>query len=435
MARETIVALSSGAGKAGLAVVRMSGPGVRFALETIAGAVPEPRRAALRRLTAPGGDLIDNAIVLFFRAPKSFTGEDVAEFHVHGGRAVIGALVDALLCLPGTRLAERGEFTRRGVENGRFDLTTAEGIADLVGAETAAQRRQALRQAGGALALEAEGWRGRILQALAYVEAEIDFPDEEDVPRLLDRVRGEVAGALAEIEAALAGGRRGERLREGAVIVIAGPPNAGKSTLLNALARRDVAIVAETAGTTRDAIEVHLDLDGYPATVIDTAGLRETADRVEQIGIGRALKAARAADLLLWLTAPDARGEPPAVAAPILQVRTKADLFDSPPQQDTIVVSAVTGLGLGKLAERLATTTRAVLEGAESALVARARHRQELSAVAQHLRRAGEAAPGAPIEFLAEDLRLATRGIGRLTGRVDVDEIYDLIFREFCIGK
>lgn len=439
---ETIVALASGVGRAGIAVIRLSGPSVRFGLETIAGDVPQPRRAALRRLKDPkSGEVLDEALVLFFPGPASFTGEDVAELQVHGGRAIISGVIAALAALPGFRLAERGEFTRRAVANGRMDLTSAEGIASLVEAETSSQRRQALRQAGGALERVAMTWRQRLAALLALMEAEIDFPDEEDVPALFASVRAGAGTLLAEIRAALAGARNGERLREGAVMVIAGPPNAGKSTLLNALAQRDVAIVSPIAGTTRDTLEVHLDLGGYPVTLIDTAGLRETADMVEAIGVERAKASLDRADLVIWLEAEDARAAPPVVPAPLMRVLTKQDDSQYPLPQGLLPggfelgLSARSGAGMPTLLERLEQAARAALESGETALVTRERHRRELETVTAHLATVQAADEATPVEFVAEDLRLAVRAIGRLTGRVDIDEIYDVIFREFCIGK
>ena len=432
---DTIAALASGTGKAGVAIVRLSGTQVRFVLETIAGGVPDARKA-VRRTLRRCDEAIDEALVLFFAGPASFTGEDVAEFHVHGGRAIVHDLLDTLTRFSGVRLAERGEFTRRAVANGKFDLTAAEAVADLVEAETASQRRQALRQAGGALEKAALAWRAELVRCLALMEAEIDFPDEEDVPALRDAVRQRVIALLGDVRSALAGAGRGERLREGAIIVVAGPPNAGKSTLVNALARRDVAIVSPIAGTTRDTIEVHLDLDGYAVTLIDTAGLRETVDPIESIGVARALERAERADLVLWLSANDAASPPPAFTAPVLHVTTKADLAEkraSAPGE--LMVSARTGAGLDALMMHLSEAARSALEGGEGALVTRARHRQEIEAVAAHCQTVATAADYVPIELLAEDLRLAVRAIGRLTGQVDIDEVYDLIFREFCIGK
>ncbi|MDZ5451644.1 tRNA uridine-5-carboxymethylaminomethyl(34) synthesis GTPase MnmE [Labrys sp. ZIDIC5] len=438
---ETIVALASGVGRAGVAVIRLSGPSVRFGLETIAGSVPPPRRAALRRLKDPeGGEVLDEALVLFFPGPASFTGEDVAELQVHGGRAIISGVIAAIAGLPGFRLAERGEFTRRAVANGRMDLTSAEGIASLVEAETGSQRRQALRQAGGALERAATAWRQRLAGLLALMEAEIDFPDEDDVPALFQSVRSGAEVLLAEIEAALRGARSGERLREGAVMVIAGPPNAGKSTLLNALARRDVAIVSPVAGTTRDTLEVHLDLGGYPVTLIDTAGLRDTVDVVEAIGVERARASLDRADLVIWLEAGDARADPPDLPVPLLRVFTKQDdgqaaLPQTLPVGFELGLSARSGAGMPALLERLEQAARTALESGETALVTRERHRRELEIVKAHLATVQAADETTLVEFVAEDLRLAVRAIGRLTGRVDIDEIYDVIFREFCIGK
>ena len=303
-ARDTIFALSSGRPPAAIAVVRISGPHARVALEALSGRVPQPRQAALARLRDPdGGESLDEALALWFPAPRSETGEDMAELQLHGGRAVIAAVLAALQRLPGFRPAEAGEFTRRAFENGRLDLTAVEGLADLIGAETEAQRRQAYRQLKGMLGDRAETWRGRLIQALALVEAGIDFSDEADVPDELIRPALAIARELHdEIATALAQAGRGERLRDGLVVAIAGPPNAGKSTLLNRIAKREAAIVSPFAGTTRDVIEVHLDLGGYPVTLLDTAGMRETDDPIEQEGVRRARERAAAADLVLWVT-------------------------------------------------------------------------------------------------------------------------------------
>ena len=303
-ARDTIFALSSGRPPAAIAVVRISGPHARVALEALSGRVPQPRQASLARLRDPdGGESLDEALALWFPAPRSETGEDMAELQLHGGRAVIAAVLAALHRLPGFRPAEAGEFTRRAFENGRLDLTAVEGLADLIGAETEAQRRQAYRQLKGMLGDRAETWRGRLIQALALVEAGIDFSDEADVPDELIRPALAIARELHdEIANALAQAGRGERLRDGLVVAIAGPPNAGKSTLLNRIAKREAAIVSPFAGTTRDVIEVHLDLGGYPVTLLDTAGMRDTDDPVEQEGVRRARERAAAADLVLWVT-------------------------------------------------------------------------------------------------------------------------------------
>src|SRR5262245_18576056 len=333
---DTIFALSSGRPPAAIAVVRISGPRARVALETMVGKVPEPRRAALARVRDDAGAVIDSALVLFFPGPRSETGEDMVELQLHGGRAIVAAVVATLGRLDGFRPAEAGEFTRRAFENGRLDLTEVEGLADLIYAETEAQRRLAYGQFAGRLGKRAEAWRTRLVEALALVEARIDFADEGDVPENL------VGPALAsaqtlhdEIVAALADDRRGERLRDGLVVAIAGPPNAGKSSLMNRIAQREAAIVTAVPGTTRDVIEVHLDLEGYPVTVLDTAGIRDTDDPVEQEGVRRARARAAAADLVLWVveaSPPAAAGaaEPAAIGdAPLWMIRNKTDLVDS----------------------------------------------------------------------------------------------------------
>src|SRR5499433_3509771 len=306
--RDTIFALSSGRPPAAIAVVRISGPRARTALERLIGRVPQPRRASLARVRDPAtGDVIDEGLALWFPGPNSETGEDIAELQVHGGRAVIAAVLAALAKLAGLRHAEAGEFTRRAFENGRMDLTAVEGLADLVAAETEAQRRQAYQQLTGLLGDRAETWRQRLIEALALVEAGIDFSDEDDVPKDMMARALELIRPLAE-EISKAGAGQGERLREGLRVAIAGPPNAGKSTLFNRLARREAAIVSPYAGTTRDVIEVHLDLDGYPLTILDTAGIRDSGEPVEQEGIRRARASAAEADLVLWVTDVSAGG-------------------------------------------------------------------------------------------------------------------------------
>ena len=284
-----------------MAVIRISGPGVRFGLETLIGSVPEPRRATLRSIGRGSAKPIDRGLVLFFPAPESFTGEDVAELHVHGGRAVVAAVLAELAGFAGFRPAEAGEFTRRAFLNGRMDLTEVEGLADLIAAETEAQRRQAVRQAGGALRVLYDGWRERLVRARALIEAELDFADEDDIPASVSGGAFAEARAVGQEIAAHLADRRGERLREGAEVVVLGPPNAGKSSLINAIAQRDVAIVAPEPGTTRDLIEVRLDLGGYPVTLVDTAGLRDAAGEVEREGIRRARVRAEGADVVLWL--------------------------------------------------------------------------------------------------------------------------------------
>jgi tRNA modification GTPase len=442
--RDTIFALSSGRPPVAIAVIRISGPAARTALETLAGRVPEPRRAAFARLRdRPGGDLLDQAVILWFPGPNSETGEDVAELQVHGGRAVIAAVLAALGRIEGLRPAEPGEFTRRAFENGRLDLTAVEGLADLIYAETEAQRRQAYGQLAGTLGRRAETWRGQLIEAQALVEAGIDFSDEGDVPdKLLGPALATARALRDEIAAALADEKRGERLREGLVVAIAGPPNAGKSSLLNRIARRDAAIVTPHAGTTRDVIEVHLDLGGYPVTLLDTAGIREAHDPVEIEGVRRARERAQAADLVLWVTdAPAGEGASaaPAGGAEVWQVRNKIDLLGSEPPsrqwERSLAVSALSGAGLPELIAALARHAEVVLAGAETSLVTRERHRVALRKVVEALDRALAEGPGGREDIVAEELRLAGRELGRLTGRVDVEDVLDVIFRDFCIGK
>jgi tRNA modification GTPase len=443
--RPTIFALSSGRLPAAIAVVRISGPSTRAALETLIAKLPEPRRAGLRKLRHPcTKDVLDEALVLWFPGPNTETAEDMAELHLHGGRAVVAAVMDVLGIVPGLRPAEAGEFTRRAFENGRLDLTAVEGLADLVSAETEAQRAQAMRQFQGLLGGRAETWRQRLIGALALVEARIDFSDEADVPEdLLGPALDAARELLAEIEAVLRDEHRGERLREGLVVAIAGPPNAGKSSLLNRLARREAAIVSPYAGTTRDVIEVHLDLGGYPVTLLDTAGVRESEDPVEQEGVRRARERAAAADLVLWVE--DAQSSPDRVAERNESknewfIHNKADLICSNGEQVKIVsiefnVSALTGLGMDRLVSALAQYAADVFSVGEPALVTRQRHRDLLREVADALGRALALGAGAAEELVAEELRLAARALGRLTGRVDVEDILDVIFRDFCIGK
>ena len=499
--RDTIFALSSGRPPAAIAVVRISGPRAGAALKALGVKIPEPRRAGLARVRDPhSNEIIDEALALWFAGPNSETGEDTAELQLHGGRAVIAATLSALGQLPGLRPAEAGEFTRRAFENGKLDLTAVEGLADLVGAETEGQRRQAFRQMKGALGGRAEDWRQKLIRALALVEARIDFSDEADVPEELVAPALAMARELtAEIGSALADERRGERLREGLVVAIAGPPNAGKSTLLNRIAQREAAIVSPHAGTTRDVIEVHLDLNGWPVTLLDTAGMRDSGDPVEMEGVRRARARASAADLVLWVVdastedADAARGEALAGAAllaaessdlagkdrpapAIWQVRNKIDLLrpngrrnesinrcsgknergSQPNKPLTNVVnprltrknestfkcnelefsiSAASGQGFDALLVALMRQAEAFLAGAESALVTRERHRRALQDTLAALSRALAPDLAGREDLLAEELRAAAQALGRLTGRVDVEDILDVIFRDFCIGK
>ena len=555
----TIFALSSGRGPAAIAVIRISGPRAGAALEALGVKKPEPRKAGLARIRDPrSGEIIDEALVLWFPAPHSETGEDVTELQAHGGRAVIAAILDALAQVDGLRMAEPGEFTRRGFENGKLDLTAVEGLADLVSAETEVQRRQAFRQMTGLLGNRADAWRASLIKALALVEARIDFSDEADVPEdLVSPALGIVEELRDEIGTALADGQRGERLREGLVVAIAGPPNAGKSTLLNRIARREAAIVSPHAGTTRDVIEVHLDLGGFPVTLLDTAGIRETEDPVEIEGVRRARERAASADLVLWVVdaaeslpaglaggamadaldvpaqeagtgatrplagsgdhgrrgpaksavqaavqAPGLKGSrqpserhigPPSLpqassSPPVWLVQNKIDLLEQrlgsneprlhinnnlknidknilsgkseselrsnelltdmvnnrltnrsesglQKNEAQFSLSATSGEGFDLLLAQLARHAESSLSGAEQSLVTRARHRRVLEEVLAALNRALGPELALQEDLLAEELRSAAAALGRLTGRVDVEDVLDVIFRDFCIGK
>lgn len=441
---ETIYALSSGPGPAGVAVIRLSGPRAGSALLALTEdiALPEPRRAVLRRLTDPDERLLlDDAVVLWLPGPASYTGEDMAELQTHGGLAVIAAVLGALRRRPGLRMAEPGEFTRRAFANGRMELTAAEGIGDLIAAETEAQRRQALRQAGGALDRIYEGWRERLVRLLAHLEAWIDFPDEEIPEEVSARVDREISGLVDEISQHLDDSHRGERLRQGLDIAIVGPPNAGKSSLLNLLARRDAAIVAETAGTTRDVIEVSMDLGGYPVTLADTAGIREAADSIEEEGVRRARRRAGAADLRIAVFDCRDRGDYESVKDIVdtdtLVVLNKTDLggraFDVDGETLGVYpVSVMTGVGIDAFLDGLEGLVRDRIGLTAQPVLTRARHREALEHCLAALRRWPEAALP---ELGAEELRLGARALGRITGRVEVEELLDVIFRDFCIGK
>ncbi|MDO8980039.1 MAG: tRNA uridine-5-carboxymethylaminomethyl(34) synthesis GTPase MnmE [Afipia sp.] len=439
---QTIFALSSGRAPSAIAIIRVSGPQTRLAVERLCGKLPAPRLAQFATLRDLDGSALDESVTLWFPAPHSATGEDVAEFHVHGGRAVIAAMFDALGAIDGLRQAEPGEFTRRAFENGKLDLTEAEGLDDLIHADTDRQRRQALRHLKGLLGAKAESWRQQIIEASALIEAGIDFSDEGDVStELVAPALRKIATLKSEIEETLGLSAQSERLREGLTVAIAGPPNAGKSTLLNRLARREAAIVSPHAGTTRDVIEVHLDLDGYPVTLIDTAGVRDTHDPVEQEGVRRARDRARTSDLVLWLVdANDNSALPPKSEgdhAPVWIVRNKVDLAGGNGDgaaRAQFDISASRGDGVSDLVAALVTYARDYFGSGEMALVSRARHRTLLRETVAALERAGRSADKGD-ELLAEELRIAIHSLGRLTGRVDVEDILDVIFREFCIGK
>jgi tRNA modification GTPase len=432
---DTIFATASGYGRAAVSLIRISGRQSRFILQTLAGSVPAPRRAAVRVLREPGtGEPLDQALVLWLPGPGSFTGEDQAELHIHGGLATRAAVLRALSALEGCRPAEAGEFTRRAFLNGRMDLSQVEGLADVIDAETEAQRRQAMLQLEGRLGQAAERWREDILQVLAFLEASLDFSDEGDVPADLEADILRRLGLIGRDLAGILANRTGERLREGLSVVLAGPPNAGKSTLLNTLARRDVAIVSPMAGTTRDIIEVHCDLGGLPVIVIDTAGLRESGDAVEQEGVSRARARAQEANPVPLLIPPEGPETEAPPARRLLRVGTKADLGGSRADCD-LLVSAASGEGIPELIERLAAEAEAALGGGD-AVVTRERHRNALErAHACVLRARQMLETDGPLELAAEEVRLASRAVGEITGRVDVEHVLDRLFSSFCIGK
>jgi tRNA modification GTPase len=456
--RHTIFALSSGRPPSAIAMVRVSGPQAGPALTALAGRIPAPRMAARALLRDADAQPIDDAVVLWFPGPASATGEDVAEFHVHGSRAVLAALFAAFSEFENMRGAEPGEFTRRAFENGKLDLTEAEALDDLIHADTDRQRRQALRQLKGVLGDKARDWRARIIEASALIEAGIDFSDEADVPQeLIAPALARIKALLLEIEDVLAAQGRSERLREGLVVAIAGPPNVGKSTLMNLLARREVAIVSPHAGTTRDIIEVQLDLDGYPVTVIDTAGIRATDDPVEQEGVRRARARAAEADLVLWLVDAQHETDPREAGAPVWVVRNKIDLNAANPDPAGLgtdllhlgrsatglaperggcdfAISARRGDGIPSLVSALVALAESFFGADGDGLIGRARQRKLLRETAASLRRSIDVI-GQGEELAAEELRAAANCLGRLLGRVDVEDILEVIFRDFCIGK
>ena len=438
MGADTIFALSSAAGPAGVAVVRVSGPGAGRAIEALAGRVPQPRHATVAALRRPGtAELLDRGLVLWFPGPASVTGEDVGEFQIHGGRAVVRAVLEALSALPGLAPAEPGEFTRRAFFHGKLDLTQVEAIADLVRAETEGQRRQAQRQLDGELGQRLERWRSETLRALAHVEAAIDFAEDEVPTEALAAAVARVHRLVAEMREALGEARRGERLRTGVQVAIIGAPNVGKSSLLNAIAGRNAAIVSARAGTTRDVVEVHLDLGGVPVVLADTAGLRESGDEIEREGVRRAVERAEQADVRVAVF--------DATAWPELDARTQAAAGEDAVRVVNKVdvrsisrgtawpVSARTGEGMAPLLRELERVAGERAGMSEEPGLTSVRQRSALTecvgSLARFLQSDGELA------LRAEDLRLAARSLGRITGRVDVEELLDVVFRDFCIGK
>lgn len=436
---DTIFALASGALPAGVAVVRISGPDALSIVTAMCGDLPQARTAALRTLRSGDGAFLDRALVLVFPGPASFTGEDCAELHLHGGRAVVTAVLRSLAGFDNARLAEAGEFTRRAFENGKMDLVEVEGLADLITAETEMQRRLASEQAAGNLSAVYDAWRESLIFARSMLEAELDFSDEGDIPgSVSDRIWGEVADLKAQIDKAIDNLRAGEIIRDGFRIVLAGAPNAGKSSLMNALARRDVAIVTPIAGTTRDVVRCELDIDGYKVELFDTAGLRDTSDVVEQEGIRRARLTIENADLVLQLHDLSSPAQETAALSPrAVHVGTKLDLVGGvvdPVSQCVLCLSSVTGEGLAALRDLIASAVRASTNVTSLAIPSRLRHAERLRAASLHL----QAALGddlKPLEIRAEDLRLASTELARTTGRIDTETLLGKIFSEFCVGK
>jgi len=439
---DSIVALSSGRLPAGVAVLRISGPQTRFVVETIAGGMVKDRAAVLRRFRAPDGPVLDSGLVIFFPGPASFTGEDVAEFHVHGGRAVVTRMLEIIASFDGVRLAEPGEFTRRAFLNGKVDLVETEALADLVNAETEAQRRFAVQNAEGVQSELYLSWRRRLVHARAMIEAEIDFADEDDVPgSVSDTVWSEVRAMIGEIDHHIAGFHAAEIIRDGFEVVILGAPNAGKSSLFNALARRDAAIVTDEPGTTRDLLEVTLDLGGLRVRLTDTAGLRDAPGKVEAIGIEKARAKADRADLLLLLEdilAPRAIGAVESTA-PLLRVGTKLDLLDGQAAGDAagrydFVISVMNGTGVEALLAEIGRCAADAAGDVGDILPSRLRHVELLGEANRHLLRAIDEHTGGQ-ELRAEELRLAADRLGRIVGAIDVEDMLDVIFSQFCIGK
>ncbi|MFN3230638.1 MAG: tRNA uridine-5-carboxymethylaminomethyl(34) synthesis GTPase MnmE [Alphaproteobacteria bacterium] len=435
----TIYALATAKGRAGVSVLRISGAKAAQALEILTdNPLPSPRRATLQSFRHPEtGVLVDRGLALWFPAPKSFTGEDVVELHLHGGPTVVSAMVSALSTIDGLVPALAGEFTRRAFDHGKIDLTVAEGLADLINAETEAQRVQALRQLDGGLSEIYEGWRANLIRALAFLEAEIDFPDEDLPGGLSQQIVPQLEALAADMRQHLADNRRGETLRDGFQVVVLGRPNVGKSSLINALASRDVAIVSDVPGTTRDLIEVRLDLGGYPVTLVDTAGLRESDDAIEREGVRRAQGRGAEADLRLLVFDAVEGLTPLDHEDQDLIVINKIDLADWPETAEGVYpISARTGAGMDRLLSALENLVVHRMSVREVPSLTRARHRGGLMEAVAHLSRAMQAAADdLETELITEDVRLAARAIGRITGRVDVEDILDVVFADFCIGK
>ena len=438
-ARDTICALASGPPPSAIAIIRISGPEVRIICDRLLeNGLPAPRKTVFGRILDTTGDVVDEGLAVFMPGPASYTGEDTAEFYLHGGAAVVEHALDAICSFGSTRLAEAGEFTRRAFENGRLDLVEAEGVADLIDSETRAQKSLALVQLDGRLSRQYEAWRSLLLNALVLLEVSIDFPDEEDAP---DETRGPVMEALRRIEAtlqdSLADDAIGERIRDGFHIAIVGPPNAGKSSLLNRLARREAAIVSDIPGTTRDVVEVRLKIGGQIAWVADTAGLREAEDKVEAEGVRRARERASAADLRIQLRAADANPDFSDCGEDDLLVINKSDLVpDQSWPTGAIAISATTGEGVSEVERRISDYIRTKAGSVGAPLITRRRHRLALESALFHVKQAIDLiARGGGTELVAEDVRLAARQLSGLVGEIGVEEILGEVFSSFCIGK
>lgn len=436
--RDTIFALSSGNPPAGVAIVRISGPNVRFGVETLVGQIPAARRATFCDITDRNGLRLDRGLVLFFPSPHSFTGEDVAELHIHGSRATVAAILAALSDLKGFRLAEPGEFTRQAFENGKLDLTEVEGLSDLIRAETESQRRQALLQADGGLRSLYEGWARRLTHARAMIEAELDFSDEDDIPgSVSEQIWTDMGLLLSDIRKHLEQASAAEIVREGYRIALIGPPNVGKSSLLNYLANRDVAIVSDIPGTTRDVVEVRMDIAGYLVVLQDTAGLRESDDQIEIEGMRRSLVAAGDADLVLELYEKGgAADHQPTNGKEQIRVVTKVDRQSqsSTNGERDLGVSTVTGAGIDDLIENIRSRLDQLAPAVSTRLPTRNRHVDLLGRCVMEMERAFDDSM-APIEVRSEYLRQAGICMGKITGTVNVEDLLGVIFSEFCVGK
>ena len=442
----TIYALSTGPGISGIAVIRVSGKNTAEVVKKLTGVeLPRPRVATLRKFNKNGGkELIDEGVIIWFPAPNSYTGEDLAEFHVHGSRAVINAMHSAISKIKNCRLAEPGEFTKRAFQNGRINLLKAESIADLISSETEIQRKQALKIMGGKSADKFNSWREKLLKILSHVEAKIDFPDEGLPKKIITEVQKTSNSVLTEIKKTLDDQNVGERIREGFKIAIIGPPNSGKSSLLNYLSKRDVAIVSEIAGTTRDVIETHLNLDGYPVIVSDTAGIRSSKNEIEKKGIKIALKRAGDADLRLVIVSAknvDFTGVLKGLLTKnAILVVNKSDLIKGKlnskfKKYKHVLISIKKDSNLNKLITKIKSKLKNKFTTAEDILITRERHRQSLINCVQHLEKFQKMKSTQDFDKAAEDLRLATRHLGMIVGKVDVEELLSSIFNDFCIGK